>query len=88
MAGLWDFATIGNEKVFSFAIVTMPPTPLIAPFHDRMPLAVGQGSDWLDGDDPLLTARPLPDEAFQVRPMNPAMNKPTVKDLDLIERAA
>lgn len=85
LAGLWDFAEVKGEKIFSFTIVTMPPTPLVAEFHDRMPGAVGEGRDWLDGEDPLVTMRPLPDDAYEVRAMNPAMNKPIGKNLILIE---
>ena len=86
LAGIWEFAEIEAEKVFSFSILTDGPNALVATFHDRMPLILDHSKRWLDLDqDPLETLRPLPPEAFSVRPMNPAMNRPAVKDLALIE---
>ena len=85
-AGIWEFAEMDAEKMFSFSILTGEPNALIAPFHDRMPLILDHSKGWLDLEqDPLETLRVLPPEAFSVRPMNPAMNRPAVKDLALIE---
>lgn len=45
LAGVWEFAAIGNENIFSFANVTAEPNALIQPFHDRMPVAVSNPDD-------------------------------------------
>jgi Uncharacterized conserved protein len=70
-AGLWNVAkTPQDEWMVSYAIVTQPASPHIAPVHDRMPLIVPRElyDEWLDperaGDQELLdevvaASRPL-----------------------------
>lgn len=84
-AGIWDRFENKGDTVTGFAIVTDEPNEFIAQFHDRMPFILEDAAAWTDRDNPLDTVQPLPAEAFQVRPMNRAMNKPTVKDPALIE---
>lgn len=91
LAGIWEFNKLKNENIFSFAIVTDEPNALIRPFHDRMPVCLKDTEKWLDhGYDAAahLRAVALPQSAFRVRKMNPAMNKPAVKDPELIEPPA
>lgn len=85
-AGIWDRFEVKGETVAGFAIVTDEANAFIAQFHDRMPFILDDAAAWTDRDNPLDTVQPLPAEAFRVRPMNRAMNKPTVKDLALIEK--
>ncbi len=69
-AGLWNVAKTGDDWMVSYAIVTQPASPHIAPIHDRMPLIVPRDlyDAWLDpertGDQELLdevvaASRPL-----------------------------
>lgn len=73
-AGLWNVTkTADGEWMVSYAIVTRPASPHIAPIHDRMPLILPRGlyDEWLDptrtGDQELLdeavaASRPLGEE--------------------------
>ncbi len=84
--GLWDYRDIRGDRVVSFSILTDDPNELVAPYHDRMPVIVDNPASWLDlSDKGLQTIQPLGPEAFAVRPVNPAMNKPELKDLAVIE---
>ncbi len=84
--GLWDYRDVKGDRVVSFSILTDDPNELVAPYHDRMPVIVDDPTAWLDlNGKGLQTIQPLGADAFAIRPMNPAMNKPTVKELSLIE---
>jgi putative SOS response-associated peptidase YedK len=39
-ADIWDYSDVKGEAVPSFAILTDEPNELVAPYHDRMPVAV------------------------------------------------
>jgi putative SOS response-associated peptidase YedK len=85
-AGIWERATINNEETYSFSILTGEPNALVAPFPDRMPIITDDIDRWLDTtQDPLDDLSEVPSAEYDVRPMNQAMNKPSVKDIDLIE---
>ena len=50
LAGIWDEAEYKGDRRPAFAILTDEPNALIAPYHDRMPVALGddQLDAWLD----------------------------------------
>jgi putative SOS response-associated peptidase YedK len=87
-AGIWDMSEVKGDKVPSFAILTDEPNELVAPYHDRMPVVLEQPKKWLQRlDHPLDALEPLPPEMFAVRPVNPAVNKVSQKDIAAIEAA-
>jgi len=64
-AGIWEqWSGPGAAPLFSCAIITTPPNPLVAPIHDRMPAILGPAARdaWLDASaDPVeLAARLAP----------------------------
>ncbi len=88
LAGLYDESPDG---VASFAIVTTPPNPLVAPLHDRMPaiLRLEDEEEWLSRDltDPHAAQallRPYPAEAMVADPVSPAVNNVRNDGPDLI----
>lgn len=86
LAGIWDYSEVKGDQIASFAILTDEPNELIARFHDRMPIAVDDPMRWLQGSEkPLDNIRPLPLNLYAVRPVNPAVNKVSEKDLNKIE---
>jgi putative SOS response-associated peptidase YedK len=87
-AGIWDYSDVKGEAVPSFAILTDEPNELVAPYHDRMPLVLGDVERWLDLDTTLDELAPLGPERFAVRAVNPAVNKVSEKSIEAIERAA
>jgi hypothetical protein len=40
-ADIWDYSDVKSEAVPSFAILTDEPNELVAPYHDRMPVVLG-----------------------------------------------
>src|SRR6266478_3584822 len=87
-AGIWDYSDIKGEAVPSFAILTDEPNELVAPYHDRMPVVLGDVERWLNLDTTLDDVDPLGPERFAVRAVNPAVNKVSEKNINAIERAA
>lgn len=81
-AGLWDRATPSDldGSLESFAILTGPPGPDIAPVHDRQPvvLTLAQGLDWLRLDGPgkagLTTHTPAGTYRLAERPRDSVMS--------------
>jgi len=79
-AGLWARAKTDAGDVRSFAIVTGPPNPLVAPIHDRMPVILPKAAwnAWLDPTTSAEDARELltipSDEAWVAEPVNPWVN--------------
>src|SRR6516164_3633679 len=49
-AGIWDYSEVKGEAVPSFAILTDEPNELVAPYHDRMPVVLGDVERWLNLD--------------------------------------
>jgi putative SOS response-associated peptidase YedK len=92
LAGIWEQSEYKGDKRIAFAILTEDPNDLIAPYHDRMPLALAENKvlTWLDlAEDALLGQDLLLDlDAFAVRPMNRAMNSVRQKDLAAIDPLA
>ena len=87
-AGIWDYSDVKGEAVPSFAILTDEPNELVAPYHDRMPVVLGDVEGWFNLDTTLDDVDPLGPERFAVRAVNPAVNKVSEKNIDAIERAA
>ena len=88
LAGLWDYAEIDNEKIFSFTLITGEPNSLSSPIHDRMPCIVDQDhvDGWLNlGQDGMEHLNPFPSQLMKVKPVNPAMNNPRMKDAAVID---
>jgi putative SOS response-associated peptidase YedK len=85
LAGIWEEAEYKGDRRLAFAILTEEPNELVAPYHDRMPLALADDKVtlWLD----LAQAAPLAQELlldlqeFAVRPMDRAMNNVREKSL-------
>ena len=46
-ADIWDYSDVKGEAVPSFAILTDEPNELVAPYHDRMPVVLGDLERWL-----------------------------------------
>lgn len=84
-AGIWDYSDVKGDIVPSFAILTDEPNELVAPYHDRMPVVLENPEKWLDPQSTLDDAVPLGPQEFEVRPVNRALNKPTEKDIAVIE---
>ena len=76
---------VKGDTVPSFAILTDEPNGLVAPYHDRMPVVIEDPEKWLDPDTTLNDLSPLGPEAFEVRPVNRAVNKVATKDIAAIE---
>ena len=74
LAGIWEESEYKGDRRVSFAILTDEPNELIAPYHDRMPLALADDMVpvWLDLSElSILDQRLLLDlEVFEVRPMD------------------
>jgi putative SOS response-associated peptidase YedK len=87
-ADIWDYSDVKGEAVPSFAILTDEPNELGAPYHDRMPVVLGDLERWLNLDTTLDDVDPLEPERSAVRAVKPAINKVSEKNIDAIERAA
>src|SRR4051794_35696959 len=50
LAGIWEIAEYKGDSRVAFAILTDEPNELVAPYHDRMPLALSDDKvdAWLD----------------------------------------
>ena len=86
-ACLWDTSDVKGDAVASFAILTDEPNALVGPYHDRMPVILDDPMGWLDPDTSLDAMDKLPEEAFKVRAVNPAVNKVAEKNIAAIEAA-
>ncbi|HSD24050.1 MAG TPA: SOS response-associated peptidase, partial [Solirubrobacterales bacterium] len=78
-AGLWAEARQGDgSTVHSCAIVTCPPSEVVAPIHDRMPVILDREAEegWLDADaEPEeLQALLLPTDDLAVTEVSDAVN--------------
>ena len=54
LAGLWSRREVrGAPAVETFAVLTCPPSDLVRPLHDRMPVILPPGAweEWLTGED-------------------------------------
>src|SRR4051812_4931348 len=70
LAGIWEESEYKGDKRIAFAILTDEPNELVAPYHDRMPLALADDKvdTWLElaRPDPLQDDLLLDLEAFAV----------------------
>jgi putative SOS response-associated peptidase YedK len=80
-AGIWEqWQPAGEEQLFSCAIVTTAPSPLIAPVHDRMPAILGPAARdaWLDPSaDPVElagTLGPVNGNELEIYAVSPLVN--------------
>ncbi len=87
LAGIWEEAEYKGDRRIAFAILTEEPNELVAPYHDRMPLALNDDKValWLDLSQsaPLAQDLLLDLQAFTVRPMDRAMNNAREKSSPL-----
>jgi putative SOS response-associated peptidase YedK len=85
LAGIWEEAEYKGDRRIAFAILTEEPNALVAPYHDRMPLALADDKValWLDlaQQVPLAQELILDLQEFAVRPMGRAMNNVREKNL-------
>ena len=92
LAGIWDEAEHKGDRRPAFAILTDEPNALIAPYHDRMPVAIADDmvAAWLDLSQPapLGLKLALALDAFAVRPMDRRMNNVRQKDIAAIDPLA
>lgn len=91
-AGIWAEAEYKGDKRTAVAILTDEPNDLIAPYHDRMPIALagrsGHGLARPEQPKPLDADLLLPLDAFTVRSMDRAMNNVPQKDLATFDKEA
>lgn len=82
-AGLWARAVGkdgegGESKVYSCTIVTCPPSELVAPVHDRMPVILDREAEaaWLDRETPEdeLQAMLQPNDELELTEVSEAVN--------------
>jgi putative SOS response-associated peptidase YedK len=92
LAGIWEIAEYKGDSRVAFAILTDEPNELVAPYHDRMPLALAEDNvdAWLDLsiESPLAKHLLLDLKEFTVRPMDRAMNNVRQKNLAAIDPEA
>ncbi len=90
-AGLWEHWEREGSVIESCTIITVPPNPLVAELHDRMPAILPEEDYalWLDPHVqdkrrllPLL--RPYPAERLEAFPVSPRVNNPRNDDPDLV----
>lgn len=85
-AGIWEYSEIDSEKIYSFSMVTGETTPLMEPYHDRMPFITDDLSQWMDTSrDSVKDFKPVPDNIFEIKRMNPAMNGSREKDFEVMQ---
>jgi putative SOS response-associated peptidase YedK len=77
----------------SCTIITTEPNALLAPVHDRMPAVLHESSwdEWLDPEERDTGAlsqliAPAPDDALEMWPVGPLVNKPEHKGPEVINR--
>lgn len=84
-AGLWDSGT--------FAILTVPPNPLVARVHDRMPalLAPDAEAEWLDPKTPPARLKellaPYPSELLEARRVSERVGSAALDEPSLLDAA-
>src|SRR6516164_3609663 len=86
-AGIWDYSDVKGEAVPSFAILTDEPNELVAPYHDRMPVVLGDLERGLTST-PRSMMSTRSDRSVSPCAVNRAVNKVSEKNIDAIERAA
>lgn len=91
-AGIWErWSRPDMESRHTFAILTMPASPEVAPIHDRMPVVIGVGDRdaWLDrgtkGKAALALLAEGPAPRYSCRPVSTRVNSPQEDDAGLVE---
>lgn len=92
-AGLWErWQSPDGSEILSCTIITTRPNPLVARYHNRMPVILPDGSHslWLDPGEgnpkqlsPLLG--PHPDDEMTAYPVSRMVNDPSNESPDLIQ---
>ncbi len=84
LAGVWEYAEIEGEKIFSFSIITGQPSALTDPLHDRTPIILDDPEGWIaEGGKSYF--KPPNDNEIQITRKNPAMNNVRMKDVNQID---
>ncbi len=93
-AGLWAKAKTDAGELHSYPIITGPPNPLVAPIHERMPVALDRRAwaAWLDPGTSPHAARELlvtpPVTGWSAEPVSPWVNSADHDDPKCIELVA
>jgi putative SOS response-associated peptidase YedK len=95
-AGLWDTSTAPDGAITrSFAIVTLPASPLMAWVHNakrREPALLERedGERWLSGSSELARAviKPYPDDRLLAHPVSARVSSPEANDPELARETA
>lgn len=83
------FAFAGLWEPGSFAVITCEPNPVVARFHDRMPVLLPRDAEgeWLDPKTPISRLqellRPYPSELLAARPVSPRVGSVSVDEPSL-----
>lgn len=94
LKGNEPFAIAALWEAGGFALVTVPPNPLVARIHDRMPalLARGDEAEWLDARTRPERLRelllPYPAERLDVRRVGPRVGQTSVDEPELLDESA
>jgi putative SOS response-associated peptidase YedK len=67
-AGLWEHWSQGGESLLTCTVLTTEANALVAPAHDRMPVILGNPSEWITWTDPTIPSSELSD---LLRPYSP-----------------
>lgn len=86
LAGIWEYTELNNEKIYSFSIITGPPSALTEPLHDRTPIILDDPQAWIKRGDKSFFKVPN-DKEITISRKNAAMNNPRIKSIDLIDIA-
>lgn len=92
IAGLWETWKAPDGQILpTFTLITMPPNPLMAGIHDRMPAILLREHEalWLEHDMPPEDAKqlliPFPEEHMHAYPVSTRVNKVSEQDASLIQ---
>ena len=88
MAGLWSRTLIEDNPIYSFTILTTTPVEGYEQYHNRMPIILKPDNidRWVNNDISTETLSPVDFDYLSVKPVNSAVNNPSVKDLELIDQ--
>jgi putative SOS response-associated peptidase YedK len=89
IAGIWEnWKDAAGEWRRTFAILTVPPSGLVAQIHNRMPaiLRTEDYDRWLgDEADPNDVLKPFPAELLRMSPISTRVNKPENDDPSILD---
>ncbi len=82
-AGLWARWDRGEGPLYTCTILTTRANELVGSIHDRMPVVLGESSEWNSWLNPEASSeeldsllRPYPEEEMHLHPVSPFVNKP------------